>query len=319
MLNRNRQSVSSTAHRWAVILAGGDGKRLLPLTRKINGDDRPKQFSAVLGSETLLDQTRRRVARLVAPQRTLVMLTKTHECFFQEQVADVPRRSLVVQPFNHGTALAILYSLMRVCKSDPDGIVAIFPSDHHFKNNRALRNHVDVAFAAAESPKGRVVLLGIEPDAPEDSYGWIEPGPSVGNSTFHVNRFWEKPSVEVARNLMHSGCLWNSFVMVGRVDNFLKLFQNTLPNLLDAFTAIQDMLGTESEERVVSTLYARSAPSNFSDDVLAQCPQDLAVLRGHDLGWSDLGDPGRVLSALASEQNSAPPLSQNVFTVPATV
>lgn len=318
MANRNRQSASSAAHRWAVILAGGDGKRLLPLTRKINGDDRPKQFSAVLGCETLLDQTRRRVARLVAPQRTLVVLTKTHECFFWEQVADVQSRNRVVQPFNHGTAVAILYSLMRVRKSDPDGVVVVFPSDHHFKNTRALSDQVDVAFAFAESPKGKVVLLGIEPDAPEDSYGWIEPGPGMSNSTFQVNRFWEKPSVEVARKLMHSGCLWNSFVMVGRVGSFLKLFQNTLPDLLDAFTAIQDMLGTESEDLAVKALYAASAPSNFSDDVLARCPQKLAVLRGRDLGWSDLGDPGRVLSALASEQNSPLLLSQKAFTVPAT-
>ena len=92
------------ARRWGVILAGGDGKRLLPLTRKISGDDRPKQFFALTGCETLLEQTRRRVSRVIAEQQTLLLLTQTHECFYADQLADVARERLLIQPHNHGTA-----------------------------------------------------------------------------------------------------------------------------------------------------------------------------------------------------------------------
>jgi mannose-1-phosphate guanylyltransferase len=88
----------------AIVLAGGDGTRLRALTRPLTGDDRPKQFCALLGEETLLAQTRRRAARLVAPERTLLSVTRTHEPYYRSALADVPRRNVVAQPRNRGTA-----------------------------------------------------------------------------------------------------------------------------------------------------------------------------------------------------------------------
>lgn len=95
-------------HRWGVVLAGGDGKRLLPLTRLMTGDDRPKQFCAVVGDRTLLQQTRCRVARMISPDQTLLVLIRAHERFYQTEVADASPSLLLAQPQNRGTSAAIL-------------------------------------------------------------------------------------------------------------------------------------------------------------------------------------------------------------------
>ena len=287
------KSISSRAHRWGIILAGGDGTRLLPMTRRINGDDRPKQFSAVLGGETLLDQTRRRVAEIVDPCRTLLSLTAKHEPFFRKQAAAVPEQLLLIQPYNHGTAQAILFSLMRLRKLDPDATVAYFPSDHYFANGSAFTRQIQDAFGGAERRPPNVVLLGIEADAPEESYGWIEPGGCLGK-VFAVTRFWEKPSRTVAASLLDQGCLWNSFVMVGRVSAFLELFRNTMPELLAAFEARQQHIGTSREHAALTEIYNSTAAGNFSTQVLSTQTRHLSVLPGRNLGWSDLGEPNRV-------------------------
>jgi len=292
----------SRNHRWGVILAGGDGKRLLPLTRKIAGDDRPKQFCSVMGKETLLQQTQRRISGLLPRLRTLLVLTGTQEAFYADQLDGIPSSEVLIQPSNRGTAPAIVYSLLRLHEMDRQGIVAFFPSDHHFSDDEAFVRHMEAAYAAAASRPERVILLGIPPDSPEVEYGWIEPGVSMDavapSPVSPVSRFWEKPHKKLATALMARGCLWNSFVMVGRVNTFLKSIRQTLPGLLDAFESIRASLSTASGGAALRRLYSGIPSTSFSTEVLSMRPNDLAVLCATGLGWSDLGEPGRVLSVL---------------------
>ena len=289
--------------RWAVILAGGDGTRLQSMTRAITGDNRPKQFVPVVGGSTLLNQTRRRVALSIEPSRTLIVVTQKHHRFYGPLTNEISSNLLVEQPMNKGTAPAILYALLRIAAKSPKAVVALFPSDHFFADDEEFMSHVDVAIDAVKIQPASVMLLGITPTAAEREYGWIEPHSSIlgyaQRSITRVRKFWEKPSLRLANSLMQRGCLWNSFVMVASVEALLKMIRNAVPEIYAAFVAIAPTFETTNEKGAVAELYSRIEESNFSHQVLSVGTEDLMVMRVGDVGWSDLGEPNRVLSTLA--------------------
>jgi mannose-1-phosphate guanylyltransferase len=290
---------------WGVLLAGGDGTRLLPLTRRLFGDDRPKQFSPLFRNRTLLALTRERVAGLVPLQRTLFALVERHRPFYEPELSDVNPSRLVVQPYNRGTSAAIIYSLLRISRMDPEAVVAFFPTDHYYADESMFIRGAELACETVRQQPEFVVLMGATPEWADADYGWIEPGLCVGrsatNSLFRVNRFWEKPSRPVADKLHRSGCLLNTFVMTGTVKTFIELLRLTIPDALAAFTPLAQQ--RSDEMKVASRIYSKLIPGDFSHQVLSACASRLLVLRLADAGWSDLGTEDRV-NAIAARQNS---------------
>jgi len=297
----NHESNCGQSKGAAIILAGGEGARLRSLTSRITGHDGlPKQFCAVLGDETLLEQTLRRVSLGIESRRTLVAVTRAHESFYRPILAGVPPRNLVVQPQNRGTAPAILYSLFRLAEIASQTQVAIVPSDYFVRDDREFKRHVVVAFGSMAACPELTILLGIAPDGPETSSGWIEPAAPLGQTPlFTVRRFWEKPQASEAGELLRRGCLWNSFVMVGHLSTLLSLTLIALPDLFLRFQKIRSLLNPRFEEEAVRRLYDDLPSIGFSEKILAKHPEMLTVLPVHMVEWSDLGEPQRVIDTIS--------------------
>lgn len=279
---------------WALILAGGDGTRLRPLTRHIAGDDRPKQFCALLGRDTLWQQTRERAHLCVAPARVVSVVTESHEQYYVSLLARERAARVVVQPENRGTGPGLLYGLLRLARADSHAAVVVLPSDHWVSDDRAFMTHVDIALRTVSTHPDVVTLLGIAPDRPETEYGWIEPGARLTVDAWRVARFWEKPAADVAAMVRARGGLWNSFIMVGRLGAFLDLFTGTVPMLWEAFAPLRASLGRLGEARMARQVYAGLPAVEFSRLVLQARPERLAVVPVCGVGWNDLGNPTRL-------------------------
>ena len=299
-------SADQSPHRWGLLLAGGDGLRLKELTRWVCGDDRPKQFCALLDHRTLLETTRQRAERSLLADHIVVALTRTHEAYYRNLIN--PPATTIIQPFNRGTAPAILYGLMHIARQDPDAVVSILPSDHYFWPETGFTSGLEKALKIAEQRPDSIVLLGAPPKGPEVEYGWIELAEAVANHSglYRVQGFREKPPQPVAEALFKSGCLWNMFVMVGRVRTFLEIASETVREVLSALEPHAAHATGESEIEIPDSVYENLASVDFSRRVLSSNTGRLLALRLDNVEWNDLGDPYRVLVTLVERDGELP-------------
>lgn len=284
-----------------VILAGGDGTRLRPLTRALAGDDRPKQFCALAGRDPMVVQAVRRAALVAPSDQILIVLNRRHEEWYREIFDGTPASSLVVQPENRGTATAVLYALLRIAAKTPSAPVVIVPSDHWVSNDSAFMLYVQAAVGVVEAHTSVVTLLGVEPTRAEAQYGWIEPGEAIlgdWRGLSRVARFVEKPSAELAEALLRRGrSLWNTSVVVGQVEQLMLLFAMASPALVDSFLEIWAALGSPAEAAAVDRMYTGLPVSDLSRNVLAIQPGALSVLAVRGTAWEDLGHPRGLVEA----------------------
>ncbi len=129
-------SAQGSRHRWAVMLAGGDGTRLQSLTLKTAGDSRPKQFCSIIGGESLLSQTQVRVESLIHADRQLFVVTRSHETYYREELRNVDDSRIIQQPMNRGTGAAVAVALLHILQRDADAVVVFVPCDHYYSDVR---------------------------------------------------------------------------------------------------------------------------------------------------------------------------------------
>jgi mannose-1-phosphate guanylyltransferase len=286
-----------------IILAGGNGTRLSSIARAITGHNVPKQFCPLIGEETLLEQTRRRVALLIPSHQIMTVLMHEHESFYK-RLLELSEPNLVIQPNNRGTAPAILYSLLRLIRLGHHGSVAIFPSDHYVSDDKRFMLHVEAAWKATLLSPERIVLLGVRADRPESQYGWIEPAHPIDSEKVElarvtpVRRFWEKPHPDLAMKLWQRGFLWNSFVVVATTTALLDLFARALADLYIVLAPVLSVIATSYEREVISDTYRRIAAYDFSKAIEGEIGERLYVLPINGVKWNDLGEPNRVLATI---------------------
>ena len=289
---------------WALLLAGGEGRRLRPLTRQISGDARPKQFCPIFDGETLLDRTRRRADLLSRMDQQVVVVSREHAAYYAPLAGELAPDRLVVQPVNAGTGPGVLYPLLRIRQLAGNVPVTIYPSDHYVSDEGVFVGSVASAVEVVRQRKDVLVPIGVEAASAETEYGWIEPHEQPlalpGEPAFPIRRFWEKPSARLAERLFERGALWNSFVMVGWVDAFLGVTARTAPGLLRALQSLRQVIGTAQEPQVAEQVYRRLAvePVGFSERVLARASDGLATVRVKGVEWSDWGHPERVVATM---------------------
>jgi len=288
--------ISSRSNRWGLVLAGGDGSRLRSFTKGIVGYELPKQFCPILSSKPLLRETLDRAARAIVPSRTLISVNSKHRRYYSPMLRGAPQL-LIEEPLNRGTAPAILHALVRLWDLAPSAIVGLFPSDHYIGNETRFAAYADSAFSAAADSEV-AVLLGAEPTAPEQAYGWIEPETSLTSADqrlFSVRRFVEKPDVTLANELWRAGALWNTLVLVARLSTLLHMFIRAMPRLYRSFSDVRPLLGTVREAEALTRLYHDLPTSGFSEVVLQRNATNLMVMPMRGVEWCDLGEPARVI------------------------
>jgi mannose-1-phosphate guanylyltransferase len=250
----------------------------------------------------MLERTCRRIALAISPEQTLIVVTKTHQSFYEPVLAEVPPRRVVAQPRDRGTGAAVLYALLGSLNVVPTASVAIFPSDHYVTDDAAFIRHLDLAFDGVRARPDLLVLLGITPDGPEVDYCWIEMGKRIAEyfQLFEIKRFWQRPSPELATSLWRSGCLWDSSIIVGRISTVLELLMRTLPELCASFARVKTQIGSISEAQAVEDVYAAIPSVDLSQDVLSACRELLTVLPVTGVRWCNLAEPGRLIALLHS-------------------
>jgi len=278
--------------RFAVIMAGGMGERLWPLSRK----ETPKQFLRLLGERTLLQQTVERIAPLVDSENTYIVVGRQHVGSVREQLPDLPIGNIIVEPMGRGTAPCIGLAATRLSRVDPGGVMIVLPADHAIADEeRFLQLLKDAASVASAGT--HLVTLGITPNHPATGYGYIQAldrfvtsDQSTSSEVLEVKRFTEKPDLETAKQfLQEGGYYWNSGMFVWRVDAILHEMKEHMPKLHAALMEIEKHAQAPDYEETLERIYAEQGANSIDYGVLEKSEHVLVIPTG-DIGWSDVGD-----------------------------
>ena len=254
-------------NRAAVILAGGAGTRLRPLS----SDENPKQFLKIFDRQSLLQKTFARLRHLLPASRIYVSTNEQYRQKCVEHLPEMPPANVITEPSRRNTAPAIALCTLTIERALGDAAIAFLPSDHFIADEPEFTRVLARAFGYAETQPA-FVTIGIEPTEPNTGYGYLELGDEIEPGLVRLKQFKEKPSLEKAEEFLRAGnYAWNGGIFVWRASTFRHETSRVAPELLRVSQETYDAM-----------------PSISIDYAVMEKAGNVATIRG-DFGWSDVG------------------------------
>src|ERR1700691_5999923 len=280
-----------------VILSGGAGTRLWPLSREMY----PKQLLALASKQTMLQDTGTRLAGVGGAQPPIVVCNEAHRFIVAEQLrsAGLPAAAILLEPVGRNTAPAVALAALKAQQSDPDAILIIAPADHVIRDVRGFQQAAAVAVALART--GSLVTFGIVAHAPETGYGYIRRGEGKGPA-YPVAQFIEKPPLDVAQQFVASGdYFWNSGMFVFKAERYLAELKRFAPDILQAATEALAKAKVDLDFVRIDKACFEKCRSESIDYAVMEKTRDAVVLP-LDAGWSDVGSWSSLFDALPADE-----------------
>jgi mannose-1-phosphate guanylyltransferase len=284
---------------YALIMAGGIGTRLWPLSRR----DRPKQSLRLIGKRTMFEHAVDRIAPLFQPEEIFVVTGSEHVAALAAQAPELPPENFIVEPQGRGTAPCIGLGAIHLRRQDPDAVMAVLTADHFISDVPQFRRVLTAAAEIAED--GHLVTLGIKPSSPSTGYGYIKQGESLaevdGFTAFRAERFTEKPSLETAMHMVESGDYsWNSGMFIWRLDRIMEEFRRQMPEFYVQLAEIEATLHTSGYEATLNRIWPQVIRQTIDYGVM-EGAEDVAVIPV-DIGWSDVGSWASLMELLTADE-----------------
>jgi mannose-1-phosphate guanylyltransferase len=293
---------------YIVIMAGGQGTRLWPMSRK----SKPKQLQNLVSEKSLIQETYERVTKLVSNERIFISTTPGYVEEIKRQLPKIPEKNYIVEPSSKNTMASLGYILLAIKMVDPKATIAAIPSDHLVRNTEAFVQVFKAAFAAAEKYPDKIITVGINPTRPETGLGYIKMGkqkPEIGGEKlFVIDKFEEKPNLATAQKYLQSWeYLWNTayyFVTLEGATKWIKAKRPKLSKTLNKLEkAIGEGNGGNGSKAKIAEIYSTIDEEQVANAVAEDASRVLVIPA--DMDWSDIGDWGALHDVLSDSFSSS--------------